>query len=361
MSPRVCPCTPRHFALALTLAVMACHEPAEPVFRASTDASARAGLLSLEDGVLAANEAGAVIRLDRAGAVRWRVALGREVAARPVLAGDNVIVGTVGGDVVKLALSDGAERWRLTGEPPVLTAPVTDEAGSTVYLVAPDGAVRALSVETGQVRWRLPAPKAEEARLAPARGPPAPVMAEGLLLLALGDAGLVAVSAQDGAVRWKQPLTGVLGLEVERGGLFAGTRSGRVVALSLRDGSTRWNQQVAETLTGPPTRLLGTVWVGAGPAQLVGLAPADGHEVARVTLPAPLVTQVGTAFGTLLLVPTNEREGRLVVLKAPAWDVALSLRTDTSLRTRPVVQGAQVFQLGQDGRVLSWKLRVPEP
>ncbi|WP_328707039.1 outer membrane protein assembly factor BamB family protein [Citreicoccus inhibens] len=340
---------------------MACQQPAEPVFRASTDASSRAGLLPVEDGVIAANEAGAVVRLDRAGAVRWRVALGREVATRPVLAQDSVIVGTVSGDVVRLALADGAERWRLTGEPPVLTAPATDEAGSTVYLVAPDGAVRALAVETGQLRWRIPAPKAEEARLDPTRGLPAPVMAEGRLLLALGDAGLVALSAQDGAVRWKQPLTGVLGLEVEPGGLYVSTRAGQVVALSLRDGSTRWTRQVAESLTGPPTRLLSTVWVGAGPAQLVGMAPSDGHEVARVALPAPLVTQVGTAFGTLLLVPTNDREGRLVVLKAPAWDVALSLRTDTALRTRPVVQGAQVFQLGQDGRVLSWKLRVPEP
>jgi outer membrane protein assembly factor BamB len=153
----------------------------------------------------------------------------------------------------------------------------------------------------------------------------------------------------------------VLGLEPERDGVYVGTRAGHVLSLDIKDGSTRWEQTVAETLTGPPSRVLGTVWVGAGPSFLVGLAPTDGKEVARVTLPSALVGQVANAFGELLLVPTSGREGRLLALKQPRWDVALTLRTDTPLRTRPVVQGAQVFALGLDGRVLSWRLRTPEP
>lgn len=362
MSPRVCPRIPRWFALALTLAVAGCRQPAEPAFRVSTDASSRAGLVALEDGVLTANEAGAVVRLDRGGATVWRIALGREVAARPALTGDSVIVGTVGGDLVRLSLADGSERWRLTGEPPVLTPPVVDEAGGTVYLVAPDGAVRALAVDSGQARWRHPAPKAEASRLDTSRGPPAPVLTEGLLVVALGEAGLVALSTQDGSVRWRKPVAGVLDLEgVERDGVSVGTRSGHVMLLAAKDGSTRWDQPVAESLTGPPIRVLGTVWVGAAPSLLVGLDPANGQEVARVTLPSPLVTRVASAFGELLVVPTSGREGRLLVLKPPAWDAAFTLRTDTALRTRPVVLGAQVFVLGLDGRVLSWRLRTPEP
>ncbi|WP_323378973.1 outer membrane protein assembly factor BamB family protein [Pyxidicoccus xibeiensis] len=353
-------------ALALTLVAMAgCREPAETAFRYSTDASSRAGLVALADGVITGNEAGTVVRLDRLGLPVWRVALGREVATRPALAGDSVIVGTVAGDLVRLSISDGAERWRLTGEPPVLTPIVADEEGASVYLVAPDGAVRAHAVDTGKVRWRYPAPKTPGGTPEATRALPSPVLSGGLLVVSQGDAGLLlALSTADGSLAWQRDVRDMVGMVSWRDALYASTRKGGVLALSLRDGSPLWEQAPAATVTGPPSVALGTLWVGtSGPesAWLVGLALADGKEVARVPLPAPLVSGVASVRDEVLLVPTGGREGRLVALKQPGWERAFTLRTDTPLRTRPVVLGDQVFVLGLDGRVLSWRLRPPEP
>ncbi|WP_326491727.1 PQQ-binding-like beta-propeller repeat protein [Myxococcus stipitatus] len=351
--------------LVLTVvAAVGCREPAETAFRYSTDASSRAGLTALPDGVLTGNEAGAVLRVDPTGRVVWRVALGREVATRPAVAADSVIVGTVAGDLARLALSDGTERWRLTGEAPVLTPPVAEEDGTAVYVVAPDGAVRSHAVDTGKVRWRAPAPRADEAHLDTTRGLPAPVLADGLLVVAQGDAGLVALSTADGARAWRQDVPGVLGLVATKDVLFASTRERRVRALRLKDGSPLWEQTPATALTGPPSLALGTLWVGAREDEadvLLGLSPTDGKEVFRVPLPAPLVTGVAEAHGELLVVPTNGRQGRLLVLAPRDVAHAISLRSDTPLRTRPVVLGAQVFVLGMDGRVLSWRLRAPKP
>jgi len=361
MSPRACPCTPLLPALALTLvSAVGCREPAETAFRYSTDASSRAGLVALADGVVTGNEAGAVVRLDRSGRLVWRVALGREVGTPPALAGDSVIAGTVAGDVVRLALTDGAERWRLTGEPPVLTPAVVDEEGTSVYLVASDGAVRAHAVDTGRVRWRHPAPRAQEPPPAIPRGLPAPALSEGLLVAWLGTAGLVALSTADGSQAWARDVRDVVGLEVWRDAVYASTREGRLIALRVKDGSPLWEQTPAERLTSPPSVALGTLWVGAGPSLLVGLALEDGKEVARVTLPDPLISRVTPIRGELLLVPTSGREGRLVALKPGGWERAFALRTDTPLRTPPVVLGDQLFVLGLDGRVLSWRLRPPE-
>nr|WP_163996035.1 PQQ-binding-like beta-propeller repeat protein [Pyxidicoccus caerfyrddinensis] len=363
MSPRACPCTPLLPALAVTLVVaVGCREPADTAFRYSTDASSRAGLVALADGVITGNEAGAVVRLDRDGRVVWRVSLGREVAARPVVVGDSVIVGTVAGDVVRLGLEDGAERWRLTGETPVLTPAVVDEARTSVYFVAPDGAVRAHAVDTGKVRWRHPAPKATEPPPDTPRGLPAPVLTEGLLVVARGSAGLVALSTADGAQAWAKDVRDVVGMEAWRDGLYVSTRPGRLVALRAKDGSPLWEQAVAEILTGPPAMALGTLWVGASaPAPvLVGLVRESGKEVARVPLPDPLLTRVTSIRGELLVVPTSGREGRLLVLKPPAWERAFSLRTDTPLRTPAVVLGDEFFVLGLDGRVMAWRLKPPE-
>ncbi|WAS88491.1 MULTISPECIES: outer membrane protein assembly factor BamB family protein [unclassified Corallococcus] len=352
----------------MTLAVMACQRsPVEAAFRYSSDASSRTGLTALQDGVLLGNEAGKVVRLDREGRPVWTARLDREVAVAPALAAESVVVGTVVGEVACLSLTDGKERWRLGGEPPVLTPPVVDDAGHSVFLVAPDGAVRALAVDSGQERWKRPAPRASTAAESleplPSVAPgvrPAPVLVGDVLVVPLGS-GLWALDARSGEPRWSRPVTDVVGLDSERDTVFVATRPGQVLALSVKDGSTRWEQRFADGVTGPPARALGALWVGAGPSSLVGLSTSEGREVARVALPSPLVGRVQVGLEDLLLVPTSGHEGQLVALKAPGWTPAFTVRADTPLRTRPVVRGPLVFVLGLDGRVLAWRLRVPPP
>lgn len=360
MPKRACP---RTLVLLLLAAawMVGCQKPTERVFRYSSDASSRAGMVALEDGVLLGNEAGAVVRLGREGRPEWRVGLGREVAARPAVAGDGVLAGTVGGELVHLTLSNGEERWRLTGQPPVLTPLVAD--ASSLYVVGPDGAVRAHALDSGQVRWRRPPPKALKAPEDASRPLPAPVLAGGRLVVALGDAGLVALAPEKGAVQWRHPVAQVLGLESDGETLYVTTRDGKVLALGLKEGAKRWEATPAPALTSPPTLARGRLWVGAAEQEsssLLGLSPESGEVLSRASLPAPLVTRPAS-FWEWLLVPTNDRQGRLVALRNGEGEPAFTLRTDTALRTPPVVLDEQLFVLGQDGRVLSWRLQAPKP
>lgn len=355
MPPPVCP---RLVLLLAIVALMAaCRQPTDKLFAYSSDAPSRAGLVPLGDGVLVGNEGGRLLRLSPKGEPVWQVELGREVAARPTVSGDGIIVGTVGGTLVSLTLAQGTERWRLTGQPAVLT-PLVSDAGAA-YVVAPDGSVRALAVNSGEVRWRRPLPPGEP-RPDATRPLPSPVLAGGLLVAALGDAGVVALSARDGTVRWRRPLTQVLGLEARDEALYVSTRKGEVLALGLADGQVRWRQTPAKALTSPPSFALGNLWVGTDEPLLLALSPQDGREVFRVGLPAPLVTQVAE-FHEWLLVPTRGNQGWLLGLKPHEGPPVFSLRLDTPLLTRPVVLGEQLFAQGQDGRVLSWRLQPPKP
>jgi outer membrane protein assembly factor BamB len=342
--------------LPLTLVALmgACRQPAEPLWATSTDAPSRAALVPLKDGVLAANEGGRVMRLTRGGEAVWSTELGREVAARPTVSGESVLVGTVGGVLVSLALADGVERWRLTGQPAVLTPLVSDE--TAVYVVAPDGTVSAHAVVTGEVRWRRPPPGSP--RPESARPHPTPLRAGELLLVALEGVGVLALSPQDGRVRWREPVEQVLGMAAREDTLYVSTAPGQVLALGLDDGQPRWKQEHPSALTSPPTFAQGHVWVGAEFHLLLALAPEDGRQAALLPLPAPLVTQVAE-YSEWLLVPTRGSQGWLLALRRMQGPPTFSLRLDTPLITPPVVLGDQLFVQGLDGRVLSWRLRPP--
>ncbi len=101
------------------------------------------------------------------------------------------------------------------------------------------------------------------------------------------------------------------------------------------------------------------MWVGTEDKLLLALSPQDGRESFRLALPAPLVTQVA-GFREWLLVPTRDSQGWLLALKPREGPPVFTLRLDTPLLTRPVVLGDQLFVLGQDGRVLSWRLQPPK-
>jgi outer membrane protein assembly factor BamB len=220
--------------------------------------------------------------------------------------------------------------------------------------------VRAHALDTGQVRWRRPAPKAEESHLDASQRLPAPVLAGGVLVVSLGDAGLVGLSSSDGAVRWRRPLAQVLGMTREGDTLYVSMRNGRVAAVAVEDGALRWDQTPAPVLTSPPTYVQGVLWVGTEPPQLLAISPADGRRLSGISLPSTLVTQIAV-HGEQLIVPTSGRQGLLLALRRQGGSPVFSVRTDTPLRTTPVVLGDQIFVLGLDGRVLSWNIRPPEP
>ena len=347
------PLLPLLLLLLVPALATGCRRPVERVLELSSDASSRTGLVAVEDGVLLGNEAGALLRLRPDGTVVWRAMLGREVAARPAVAGKAVLAGTVTGELVCLDLDSGAERWRLTGQPPVLTGLVADE--TAVYVVAPDGAVRAHAVDSGALRWRRPGFK-----VALLGVPLAPVLGAGTLVVSPGPRALLGLSTRDGTQRWREAKGEVVGLTGDGRSVFLNTRTGGLMRLRPEDGSTVWEVSHVLGATSPPSLAGGRVWMGAPPAQLVGVRQDVGALVWQGPLPSPLTSGVAQ-LGPLLLVPTSTPQGVLLGLQAPDEAPVFEQRLDTRLQSAPVVRGDTALVLGRDGRVLGFRLRESRP
>jgi outer membrane protein assembly factor BamB len=334
----------------LLLLVPGCQQPVQRVLEFSSDASSRTGLVAVPGGVLLGNEAGVLLRLRADGNVVWRAKLSRELAARPAVAGRNVLAGSVAGELVCVDLETGAERWRLTGQPPLLSGLVADDA--SVYVLAPDGSVRAHALETGALRWQRPGFK--RALLGPQLSP---VLADGTLVLWQGATALLGLATQDGRERWRAAKGEVVGMTGDGGSVFLSTRTGGLMRLRAADGSTVWEVSPGLGATSPPSLAGGRVWMGVPPRDLVGVRLEDGALAWRSALPSPLTSGVAL-LGDVVLVPTSAPEGLLLGLRAPDEEPLFELQVDTRLQGAPVVAGDTGLVLGRDGRVLGYRLRA---
>lgn len=337
--------------LALLCAFLSgCDRPATLAWRWAGNGPSRSGLLSVDDGVILGNEAGMVVRLTSAGQVVWRTSVGREVAARPALVGETVVAATVEGEWVGLSLATGEQRWRVGGKPP-LTLPLAND-GTRAFAVAEDGSVLAVSGANGGTAWKRLPPRG---RPSDARIAAAPVAHEGKLFVALGNAGLFALDPEDGDTLWRRE-GDFSGFVTEGARVFAVTRAGRMVALATEDGSAQWEKGLGVAVESGPSPALGLLWLGIADAGLLAVDPRDGKESWRTRLPAPLRAGVD-AYGDLVLVPTNGREGRLLALRPGRAQPVVDLRVDSALRSTPRVFGDTIVIQASDGRVLAYRIK----
>jgi outer membrane protein assembly factor BamB len=142
------------------------------------------------------------------------------------------------GELVAIALDDGATAWRVTL--PTRQPPAT---GDGVVFVATDATVTALEQRTGDTLWEAPV----GARIV------APLDWQGQWLFASLETGeLVALQPGDGRVLWRQPLGSTLAIAPSAADdrLFVALADGRLAALEMTTGTVAWTLALAEPVTG---------------------------------------------------------------------------------------------------------------
>lgn len=328
----------------------ACDRSASLVWSWSGEGPSRSGLLPVKDGVVFGNEAGAVVRLDATGREVWEAQVGREIAARPAVVGENVVAATIGGTWVGLGLETGEERWRVSGKPPLTLGLTADD--ERAYAVADDGSVLAISGTSGGTVWKRLPPRLRK----PLEITSAPVLVGEQLIVGLGVAGLLALHPEDGHTLWRRDVGELIGFLAEGERIYTTSTDRRVHALTVEDGATQWARALDLPIVGGPWLARGLLWVALENDGLAALDPQDGAVTWQTDLPAPVVGGV-EAWRELVLVPTSGREGRLLGFRPGQSTPVVNVRVDSPLRTPPQVFGERVLVQASDGRVLAWEIR----
>jgi outer membrane protein assembly factor BamB len=244
---------------------------------------------------------------------RWTVAFESALAAPAGFDQDMAYVPLKSGELVALALDNGAETWRMP-----LAIAASPATGDGLVFAAVDSSISALDQRTGKTVWRVDtgAPlhgtvhwesgwvlastvagdllsiRAENGSVLwrSALGSPvaaSPTLSGDYLYVALADGRIVAVEAESGATVWTHPLnepvTGMLALREQ---LLIGTRANLLHSLALDRGRERWRQKAGGDVIGAPIVDEDRIYFAAFDNVLRALSRRTGNLVWTRKLPS---------------------------------------------------------------------------
>ena len=278
-----------------------------------------------------------------------------------------LIVSTGFGEVVGLAVADGAVLWRQSLGAPIRSGPAADEG--RVVVVTRDNGAFALQAETGDILWSLPgAVSAAPGVLSPA----SPAMTGGIAVLPFTSGEIVAVRAASGRVAWADALAGgrrglarstindVSGDPVISGvAVLAANQSGQMVAIDGRTGRRGWFRTFGSS---NPAWVVGeTVFVVDDQAQLRRLALANGQTLWVTALPdyEDSRRRVAIAYGGPVVaggrVYLTSTDDSLLVVDPDTGALVETVPLPGGSSTGPVIAGGTLYVLGDNGTLYAFR------
>ncbi|MCO5219961.1 MAG: PQQ-binding-like beta-propeller repeat protein [Thermomicrobiales bacterium] len=273
----------------------------------------------------------AVYALDAVrGAQLWRTNVeNRSIPATPVDAvvysDGKLFINRGDAALLQIDAATGSIVWELDLQKPPRGAPFVD--GTTVYVSTgfDGGRILAIDLATGQEQWSVEYPDN------PVTGP---VFSEGMLYVPYTDGQMIAYDAPTGAELWRamvglrdgeSDMNPKPGLPLLADGVLFTSSNGFAgaftVALDAATGQELWSISTGEFSAGVPVLSGSTLIVGSDSGDLLGLEPATGAELWRVTIPGKIdldlqqATAPLTANGRIYLI---DRDGGVVVLRGDA-------------------------------------------
>src|SRR5947208_1967194 len=333
---------------------------------------------AVADGKVFVTTMGWTMALDAAnGNVLWNTSKAKGFSS-PAIFNNSVYVGTSGGTVVRLSVTDGALLWEtrllartsfsgITSSPKVAYDRVFV---GTFNETGGPGEVVALWEGNGSVAWRHATGSIHYS---------SPAYAEGAIYVGVMGLynttsqisfnppyGVLSLDAVTGTERWFFPTGGSVAASPAALGpnLIATAKDGIVYALNRSTGALVWQTSVDAGISSPAV-FGGTVFVGGGafggPGRVVALNSLDGSVKWSFTPNGPVQSSLTYAGGRVVFA-TNEDHGTIYALDAATGALAWSFEPSPSdyILGSPVVADGVVYAPSDNGHVYALGQPLPD-
>ena len=263
---------------------------------------------------------GEVIVLDEEdGSEMWRAQVSSEILAPPQTNGDVVVVQTLDDKITALDISDGSQRWIYESSVPVLTVrghstPLISQG--RVFAGLSSGRVVGLAADSGlpvmEARVGKPQGRTELEQMVDIDGQL--LLVDETLYVTSYQGALAAVDINTGSVRWQHGASSLVGAGEGFGSVYISLADGQVEALDRSRGELLWTNDsfLRRSLTAP-VAFSSYIAVADYDGYVHLLAQTDGRLVGRIRVDRKGVRAPAIALGDTLYVYGNS--GNLVALK----------------------------------------------
>mgnify|MGYP000444469570 CR=1 FL=1 len=260
------------------------------LWKTDLDVPVAAGVGGGNGLILVGTQEGTILALDETnGHLLWKKQLSSEVLAPPKAAMDVVVVRTVDGRMTGLSTSDGNILWAYQRTVPLLSLRGASELvlfDDKVVAGYANGKLVALSIADGNVIWEesvaVPRGRTELDRLVDIDS--APVIENGVVYVVAYNGRLAALSLDSGRLLWSREMSSRSGLDVDSGDtVYVSDYTGYVWALQDGSGDALWRQTrlLRRKITAPV--IVGNyVIVGDLEGYVHWMSREDGRFVTRV-------------------------------------------------------------------------------
>ena len=190
--------------------------------------------------------------------LRWSTRLKGEIRALPLIAGEQVFVRTVDGQLFALSLNDGSIQWTISRRVPALSLTGNSQPvvrGDLVIAGFDDGKISAFSRADGQTVWETtvsrPTGRTEIERMVDLDGQF--ILRDGIIYISSYQGRLAAIQAIDGNLLWSRKFSSYQSIVADQDALYLSSDTSHIWSIDRRTGSAFWKQEAlhARKITAP--------------------------------------------------------------------------------------------------------------
>ncbi|MEL6347969.1 MAG: PQQ-binding-like beta-propeller repeat protein [Myxococcota bacterium] len=301
----------------------------------------------------------ALLVLDRRdGRLIRKLPASAPVQATPVIEAERIYFTDVSGNVWCYAIDGGAPIWEHFSSAPILSSPSIDD--DTLYVANVNDQVLALNRHTGELKWRYAHPS-DPGRLAELElyGAPPPMPAGDTVLSGFSDGALLALSADSGDPVWSRRVGEgaypdlIAPPAVREDDILVSGYSEPLVSMDRETQAIRWRRDVGGPH--PVVEADGRLLHSGGDGVLRALDAQTGDELwewdsdTDSALTRPIATEagllVGAAAGSVYLI--DPKSGEQIWTHDPGYFLA-------GVTAVPHVAGRQAVVLTNAGNLISF-------